>query len=76
VKRLDSLHQAQKLAENFTKQRENRSEIEQKFLAQAAQRRIHGLRIHQLTEFLLGFFHSEEVDNLTDILQEYYLDTQ
>jgi hypothetical protein len=69
--RLESLHQAQKLAENFTKQRENRLEIEQKFLAQAAQRRIH--LENTLTEFLLGVFHSEEVDNLTDILQEYYL---
>jgi hypothetical protein len=71
-KRLDSLRQAQKLAENFAKQRENRSEIEQKTLAQAARRRI---RLENTpAEFFLGFFHSEEVDNLTDILQEYYLE--
>jgi MscS family membrane protein len=71
-KRLDSLRQAQKLAENFAKQRENRSEIEQKTLAQAARRRI---RLENtLAEFFLVFFHSEEVDNLTDILQEYYLE--
>jgi len=70
-KRLDSLSQAQKLEDNFVRARENHSQTEQKILEQAARRRIN--MENTPVEFVLFLFHSQELDNLNNILQEYYL---
>lgn len=70
-KRLDAFRQAKKLDRQFFVEREKRTKIEQKTLEQAARRRIS--LDNEPHEFLLLFFHSDQVDHLTDILQEYYL---
>ena len=71
-KRLDASQQVHKLAQTFTVEQAALTPIERKIQEQAATRRIR--TENTLQEFMLAFFHSPEINSLTEILQAYYLE--
>lgn len=70
-KLLDSLDKAHKLATDFSLEQEALDPIQHKILEQSASRRIR--TENSVLEFLFGYFESQEISILTEILQSRYL---
>lgn len=71
-RRLDTFKEISKLEQDFSHKFEDLAKTEQKTVEQSALRRLKSQ--DTLAEMLLGFIRSEEIDNLTGLMQSYYME--